>query len=153
MKEVDLLTCKKQELTFCSPFYLEIIKKKSWIGNRRGWSRAVPGLMGGMIYLIQISTVVLNLESHPAYWTVSAPYTTALYKKLTVSENIGGNRILHQASRRSYFGARCIVGGPGDAMLERLQRKMDYGMQALNLILVRFLQRKISNKPSLSKIN
>ena len=51
------------------------------------------------------------------------------------------------------FGARCIVGGPGDAMLERLQRKMDYGMQALNLILVRFLQRKISNKPSLSKIN
>ena len=113
----------------------------------------MPGLMGGMIYLIQISTVVLNLESHPAYWTVSAPYTTALYKKLTVSENIGGNRILHQASRRSYFGARCIVGGPGDAMLERLQRKMDYGMQALNLILVRFLQRKISNKPSLSKIN
>ena len=107
----------------------------------------------GMIYLIQISTVVLNLESHPAYWTVSAPYTTALYKKLTVSENIGGNRILHQASRRSYFGARCIVGGPGDAMLERMQRKMDYGMQAPNLILVRFLQRKISNKPSLSKIN
>ena len=36
MKEVDLLTCKKQELTFCSPFYLEVIKKKSWIGNRRG---------------------------------------------------------------------------------------------------------------------
>ena len=50
-------------------------------------------------------------------------------------------------------GARCIVGGPGDAMLERMQRKMDYGMQAPNLILVRFLQRKISNKPSLSKIN
>ena len=44
------------------------------------------------------------------------------------------------------FGARCIVGGPGDAMLERLQRKMDYGMQALNLILVRFLQRKMTSK-------
>ena len=63
----------------------------------------------GMIYLIQISTVVLNLESHPAYWTVSAPYTTALYKKLRVSENIGGNRILHQASRRSYFGVMRMV--------------------------------------------
>ena len=63
----------------------------------------------GMIYLIQISTVVLNLESHPAYWTVSAPYTTALYKKLRVSENIGGNRILNQASRRSYFGVMRMV--------------------------------------------
>ena len=31
-------------------------------------------------------------------------------------------------------------------MLERLQRMMDYGMQALNLILVRFLQRKMTSK-------
>ena len=37
-------------------------------------------------------------------------------------------------------------GGPGNAMLERLQRMMDYGMQALNLIPVRFLQRKMTLK-------
>ena len=47
-------------------------------------------------------------------------------------------------------GARCTVGGPGggpgNAMLERLQRMVDYGMQALNLIPVRFLQRKTTLK-------
>ena len=41
---------------------------------------------------------------------------------------------------------RELVGGPGNAMFERLRRMTDYGMQALNLIPVRFLQRKMTLK-------
>ena len=73
--------------------------------------------------------------------------------------NLTKKRLWHTKAAlvRHPVGAWCTFkgagGGPGNAMLERLRRMTDYWMQALNLILVRFLQRKISNKPSLSKIN